>query len=413
LTINRGQNLVARVQLNRARNGAVTVTTTYGTEIRGPRTVTLSSQDGKTFQRTGARGPAGEQIVVAPDLRQSVQALATELRRRPPTCENDVEPDKPQPKPRAHRSALRSDAPGQFRRAAFNYYVPAAQNSPSCDGCLDRCGSEHYRDCIFNTDNLTDILFSTIEVAGPQAAVKVAVCAALYAACCANCYRSGQGCCPVSCGGLTDTCCGTGATCMLPQQRTCCPPGQRVCRGVCCENSVVACAPDGFCGCAQGQTPCGDNCCEAGQVCCGGTSCCPAEKCRTTGICSDVPEMAKCGGQTCGAFDNCCGGQCCFGTCINNQCCPLKQGCGNVCCTPGQTCVSPGNCLSPTLRCRSTGRPELRRVSCRTQNAAGASIEICCRRGAECCAGQCCPTGQECCFSNGREVGCCWGGGVN
>jgi hypothetical protein len=425
LTFSRGQSTIARLQIQRDRSGAITSTTTYGTEVKGPRTFSWTSPDGRNFRATidgrpidsqrGFRrgGEVGPEITLDPALRQSLLDLASELRKPTSGCRTEIPPEqspppaRPAPRPPAEKGRFRRAVPGQsgaFRRAAFNWYVPAAQNSPACTRCHDRC-SDDYADCVFDPDKLLD----WISAIGAPVTVftRIGPCLAACAACNANCYLPEQGCCPVSCGGLTESCCGNGATCMLPAQRTCCPPGQVVCRGTCCEQGVVGCAKDGFCGCPKDQEPCGDACCEERQMCCGGACCAPG-RCQN-GICGDSPQRARCGNVICAPLDNCCGGRCCTGTCVNNQCCPPARGCGPSCCAPGQNCVDPvkGICQAARIRCRGFSSP------CRTQLPTGQYTEICCPNGTQCCGGRCCPRGQQCCFRGGREVGCCISGGVN
>jgi hypothetical protein len=419
LTIDRGGKLVARLEMQRTRDGATKTTTTYGAEIQGPRSIVHASSDGRSFVRSVDGRPSGtgapqpqDTLKVDPALRQELRSLFAGMKLAPQTCRREDPPlirgaiQAPPSRPLAHppapaRSGVRSltasaSPPGTFRRAAFNWFEPNSHEAPACTQCGTDCNND-YGKCIFDSDNLIDLLLSAASDIGPQVAIKVAVCLGDYAACGVKCQLPGNGCCPVQCGSITDECCGQNSTCMLPSGKTCCPPGQRVCRGTCCEQGVAGCAADGFCGCPQGQTPCGDACCSgAGVICCGNTGCCTADKCHN-GLCTDIPvQLAKCGGVQCGPFDNCCGGKCCTGTCTaNNQCCPPGSGCGSNCCAPGQVCTdsNKGICSAPT------GCPA-GQSSCETHMpgaAQGVNTQICCPSSVTCCLGRCCPPDTECC----------------
>jgi hypothetical protein len=420
LTVDRDGKLVARLVMQRARDGSVKATTTYGTEIKGPRSITYDSRDGKSFQKTvDGRASTGSQPQDAPqidsNLERELRSLVSEMKSPPQNCRNEAPPVTPvahrpvpnlplQNPPAAAKSGAHSltGAPtGSNRSAAFDWYLPqGTYNSPACTDCGNDC-TDDYGKCWFNTDNIWDVLGSTVSDIGPQALAKFAVCMGDYTYCGIKCQTPGHGCCPSQCGDLGD-CCGENATCMLPIQKTCCPPNQHVCKGTCCEKGVIGCAPDGFCACPSGQTPCGDACCPAGNICCGG-ACCTATHCNN-GTCTVVPQMASCGNVTCGAFDNCCGGKCCFGTCTNgNVCCPPGQGCGNACCGPGQTCTdsTKGICTSPT-----TGTCPAGQVECASNQPGGAvSMQTCCAPSVTCCLGKCCPSGYECC-AGGCEISC-------
>ena len=435
LTVDRGAKLVARVETQRTKDGAVKITTTYGSEIRGARIITHTSRDGRQFLRSidgrppesrAPQQPGSPQQPSAPRidpaLERDLRALFAEMSQEQQNCRQEDEPEVPRTTPPrfhplvrensqtrtgAERNGFRSFAPsppGTFRRAAFNWYEPASRSSPSCTRCGTRC-NDAYGKCVFNADTVGDFIWSALSDFGPQIAAKISACMVALGICGAHCHLPGEGCCPVQCGGLTDNCCGENSTCMLPKQRTCCPPNQIVCKGTCCERGVVSCAPDGFCGCAAGQTPCGNDCCEGGNICCGNTGCCTAARCRS-GVCSDIPvQQAKCNGVQCGAFDNCCGGKCCTGTCTsNNQCCPPGRGCGNNCCGPTQTCTdsNKGICSNPT------GCPAGQK-SCETHMPGapnGVNTQICCPSNVTCCNGSCCPPNTECCGSDGCRSTC-------
>jgi hypothetical protein len=424
LTIDRGGKLVARLEMQRARDGSVKMTTTYGAEIKGPRSITLDSPDGRSFQRTvdGQRSTAAQPQKapqIEPALQGELRSLFAEMKSPARNCRREAAPvtptsDRPAPpnlplqKPptvtkSGARSLVAAAPPGTFRRASFDWHLPQGTfESPACDTCEgDQC-NDNYDSCLFDAENLISTIFSIVTDFGPQLAGKVALCLADYGVCLTKCQTPGHGCCPSQCGSLGE-CCGENEKCMLPLQKTCCPPNHSVCRGVCCEQGVVGCAPDGFCACPQGQTPCGDSCCPTGNICCGG-SCCAANSCNN-GTCTVVPPQASCGGAAC-VFGSCCGGKCCFGTCLaNTQCCPPGQGCGNACCAPGQTCTdsTKGICTSPTAAGCPAGQ-----VQCTSHQpgaAAGVNTQICCASNVTCCFSRCCAPGQECCDS-GCSLSC-------
>ncbi len=170
--------------------------------------------------------------------------------------------------------------------------------------------------------------------------------------------------CAGTCGSITNTCgeiveCGSCA----------CTPSCGACH-TCQErpNTPGACVIDA----AQRDLPCGDqgqvchadgacacdaNSCAAGQRChgtaciCDGGSC--AAGCCTDGACVEAAAQSdsQCGTDgdactACGTGETCCQGQC-VATCtggkvLSDQCecvCPGKKvACGEICCSPGDTC---------------------------------------------------------------------------
>jgi hypothetical protein len=417
LTIDRRGKLVTRLAMQRARDGSVKMTTTYGSEIKGPRSITYDSRDGKSFQKTiDGRPSTGSQPQDAPqidsNLKEELRSLLTEMKSPaqncrkepvpvPPAAHRPVPPNLPlQNRPTAAKGNAHSETaspPGTNRRASFDWHPPQGtyDDAPGCDDCETGCNDD-YTKCYFNFDNLVDIITTVVTDLGPQILGKAAVCMADYGLCFVKCQVPGHGCCPSLCGDLGE-CCGEHETCMLPLQKTCCPANHVVCKHVCCALGTAGCAPDGFCACPSGQTPCGDACCPTGNICCNG-ACCTAAHCNNN-VCSVAPPSAICGGTTCGPFDNCCGGKCCFGTCTTgNVCCPPGQGCGNACCGPGQTCTDPtkGICSSPT-----TGTCPAGQVECTSRQPGLGTVVVnmqtCCASNVTCCFGRCCTFGQVCC----------------
>lgn len=428
LTIDRAGKLVVRLEMQRARDGSVKATTTYGAEIKGPRSITYDSRDGKSFQKTvDGRPSTGSQPQdtpqIEPALQRELRSLLSEMKSPPQNCRREPAPVTPvthrppppnlplQTPPTAARSGARSITAGPvgtYRRASADWYLPqSTYGGPACDTCGDGC-TDTYNSCLLSADDLMSNILSSLSDAG-QGLAAVAACQADYGNCQAKCQTLSHGCCPSQCGSLGE-CCGENSTCMLPLQKSCCSPNHIVCRGVCCEKGVAGCASDGFCGCPQGQTVCGDFCCPTGNVCCGGT-CCTASNCHSN-TCTVVPQMASCGNVTCGALDTCCGGECCFGTCIfssrdnhsSHQCCPPGQGCGNKCCATGQTCTDPikGICTSPT-----TGTCPAGQVECTSRQPGTGTVVVnmqtCCAPSVTCCFGLCCPPGYECCAAGCQQ----------
>ncbi len=419
VTITKGAGLVARLDIARAKEGAATGAITYGPDVSGVRSVTITTKNGKSFQGvmdgrafTAAgkptaidqiefldRAPAPK-IAADPKLVSAIQDLgarANQLLAAPRAGANPL-PHNPREK-KAHRAII--TGPG------FDWYEPS-DDIVDCTNCEDGC-TKVYIDALPG--------WATIIFCPPCAVVDTAAALALWTGCMIKCNLPGGGCLPNPCG--TFTTCAKGDACYdYKDGRLCCPAPAAVCKGVCCGKDVTSCAPDGGCGCTSDQKACGNDCCDPGQVCVDGICCAPDQKtckgvccpkgqichngkcCNEANVCGPVccDELSTCAdpkkGVCCSFGSPVCDGQCCppGSQCINGKCCPHDNVCGGVCCPSGQTCADPAKhvcspCPANTAPCLPAG-----------------GVGLCCAPNVECCGESCCKPGEVCNY-NGKVGG--------
>lgn len=389
IVITRGKNVVAKLDVHVANDGAQKATASYGLGVRGVSNAELTVQDGKTVQGT----MDGRPLVPFPaaDAPRSTSAVRFADGRPPPQITVDPEVTRAIPtllkkaQVAAH-SCSRPPRPLLQNRGAGNEHPPGSHDGSLCDQCESKCG-DSYETCWI--DNIADFFCP------PCAVVAVGSCLVFYGGCVGNCYLPGNGCCPVLCGTpVVDNCCGDGETCM-EEHHQCCPKGRVVCGNECCDLGIGNCAPDGSCGCPTDSVKCGNVCCKVGSTCCEG-QCCPSNVPCINGMCCEAP-MQVCGGGCCAPLTKCCNGVCCGDNndiCTsgpNSVCCSRGQACGSRCCPPGQVCndANAGTCRA------SDCPPGQVHTQCATEH--GAPTSVCCPPNALCCAGQCCQPGLLCC----------------
>jgi hypothetical protein len=417
-TISKGQTLVVQVDVAATREGSVTATASYGPDVQGAKSLTLTSKNGTAFQgsldgRAFAMSRSSSvpiiefvdaqpapQISADPKLIAVINGLCAEVNKSFSSCGTAVAVIhglSAEVKSSAATGTAARSLPSlwpRFRNVipppGSDWYEPAGEDYVSCLNCEDGC-NQTYFDTASN-------FFCFISIACVVEAL------AQWGICYAVCRLPGAGCLPNPCGTLTT--CGIGDTCFSYKGGSlCCKAPAAVCQNVCCGQQITNCLPDGSCGCTTDETPCGNECCVAGQICTDGV-CCPDKPgevvvvlngvcCSQARVCGKVccDELASCAdpihGICCSFGFTPCGGQCCaLGVqCINGKCCPHDSICGGVCCPKGETCLDPKThkcspCPSGTVPCLPEG-----------------GTGLCCSPNVDCCIGTCCKPGEVCRFA--------------
>lgn len=215
-------------------------------------------------------------------------------------------------------------------------------------------------------------------------------CVTKQIACIAECYHSGNACCPKVCRSKKQKlplggygyfgCCDDNETCLNSNIGTCCKKGTTPCSATeCCTSGETCNTAAGRC-CPAGTTVAGAECCPndttvvLNGACCKKGLACGSVCCPETSTCGDASK-----GLCCPFYQPFCAGKCCplGGACIGGACCPAGRACGSKCCGADQECRD-GKCAP---------------------RACGPGLHACSLDPKICC-----PTGQECCGPNGACV---------
>jgi hypothetical protein len=417
VTITKGQTPILQLDVAATKEGSVTATVSYGPDVQGAKSLTLTSKNGTSFQglldgrvfslSKSSRPPIIEfldgqpapQISADPKLVAVINGLCAEVNKSLATCGTAVAvldslsadvnsftfgvataKSFPSLRPQFSRNVI--PAPGS------DWYEPAGEDHISCLQCDDNCNK--------TLADATSNFFCWLSIAC------VVEADAQWAVCETFCRLPGGGCLPNPCGSFTT--CGIGDKCFSYKGGSlCCQAPAVVCQDVCCGVLINNCLPDGTCGCTADQDPCGNDCCDRKtQYCAAVGVCCPNGQILSNGVCCSpisvcgkvcCDELASCADPThgiCCSFGFApCSGQCCaIGVqCINGKCCPHDSICGGVCCPKGQTCLDPKThkcspCPSGTVPCLPEG-----------------GTGLCCAPNVDCCIGTCCKPGEVCRFT--------------
>ncbi len=428
-TVSKGAATVFKMTVAVTKTRATTINATYGAEVQGAKSVTMTSKDGLSFHGS-IDGRAFMSLKATPEMSQvhftdghpapkitisdaSINAAINRLgaasnkqlipvpasRAGSNRLIAQTAPVKHTSGPKFHKTPI--SAPGE------NWYEPS-NDVVDCTSCETGCNNTY-------ADMMPGI--ATIIFCPPCAAADVAAALLYWAGCMIACNLPGGGCLPTPCGFFTT--CGKNDKCFTFQGNAgskggslCCPAPAAVCNNVCCGTDVTSCSPDGTCGCSSGQSACGNDCCDAGEVCTNGICCQPGQTncngtcCASGNVCHNGACCAPqniCGTTCCDPLSNCadpkkglccsftsivCNGLCCpYGSqCINGKCCAQESACGSVCCASGQICLD-----AKTGKCATSACPK-GQAPCMPDSGKG----LCCATGVACCPGTCCKPGQVC-----------------
>jgi len=402
-TLTRGSTPVATINMTVTRGAAARGTITYGPDIRGARTATARTIDGKVIEGdidgrafTWRNGQSTFSDGLAPpkiDADQGVIAAITDVVSEAAPSIAACRSTRPRPGGTPRRRVIGSmSAPGG------DWYEPASENSPDCSACQNDCGTTYA--------NEVKNFFCFIALPCQLSAL------AEWGGCLGLCQLPGHPCRPNPCG--TFSTCSKGDTCFSYQGGDlCCTAPAAVCQGVCCGTDITSCAPNGACGCTSDETLCGGNqCCDNAKETCANGICCPKGQVNHNGKCCD--PKAICGSVCCDQLATCadaknslccqftapvCGGKCCkpggAEVCVNGQCCPSERSCNGVCCPAGQHCTDPYK--------KTCSACPANQVPCLPDKGAS----ICCPPNVACCpGGPCCKPGESCNLVGPNKYAC-------
>jgi hypothetical protein len=443
LTFLRGQNSIAKIDIRMSQTGASSTTITYGPEVQGIRSATVTSQDGNTFQGTidgrqfvvsgrvrslaevrFADGGPPPQITTDPAIRAALPALLSQSRsqlarcsnvnlplvivnkpvrpglRRPPTVRRPpgqtgalsprTEAQIENPRVLAQSPGNRVLTQGQIQSRGALTQSPATRVTPQAQGAQAQAVTPQVSP---NAPTPQRVLTQNQPMLprDSKAAGNWHSPMSHGSPTCDHCVSDG-------CGDDYEKCLFDNAIdflcppCIVPAVATClayyfvCQAG--------CYLPGKGCCPV-LCG-----TPVTDECCADNETCMSEWNvCCPPNRPVCSGYCcdNDVWSCAPDGYCGCAGSGVPCGDMCCEGnqTCCGEECCtPDKVCCGGYCCSAGN-CHGDTCCEAPNHMCGNTCCAPFS-PCCNGVCCAGSCVNGQCCPAARVCGSACCAADQAC-----------------